>query len=626
MRRFAQLFDELDGTTSTLAKVELLVGYLQQADAADAAWAVYFLCGGRPARAVTTTRLRELACRVSGLTPWLFEACYERVGDLAETIALVVGQTSDAIRVVPGAAPGDAVSESPGLAQWVEQRILGLHALDAASQDRHIESSWKALDTRGRFLFIKLIAGGFRVGVSRLLVQRAVAQASGWEAGWIAQRMMGWTDKRFRPTASDYAQLVSPIDPALSQQELPGQPYPFFLAHTWESRPSTSHEDTLGEIGQWMVEWKYDGIRAQVVRRQGQCWIWTRGEELVTQRFPEVAQAAQGWPDGTVIDGELLAWAPASQRPLPFVQLQQRITRNKLSAKLLQQTPVCLVAYDLLEDGGVDCRQLPQEERRRRLEQQANRWGLRVADVLIADSWQTCGHWREQARDRGVEGLMLKHRRTPYGVGRRKTEHIAPGGWLKWKVDPHTVDAVLLYAQVGHGKRAGLYTDYTFALWNRPPADPQEAQAVAQAIEQRRPPAAGALQLVTLAKAYSGLTQEEIVQLDRIIRKTTVEKFGPVRSVKPQLVFELGFEAMQPSARHRSGWAVRFPRILRWRHDKLLHEADSVSALQTRVWALTEPSSTPAPTGDLSEGRMLSPQGETFERTGRAEPRPTRQR
>lgn len=580
MRRFAQLFDDLDGTTSTGAKVQLLARYLQHAQAADAAWAVYFLSGGRPQRVVPIARLRELACKVSGLAPWLFEACYERVGDLAETIAHVVEGSQRLSGDDAAPAILDPLAEHESLAMWVEQRILSLRTLDPDAQDRLIETSWKALDIRGRFLFIKLVAGGFRVGVSRLLVQRAVAQASGLEAGLIAQRMMGWTDKRFQPTAQDYAQLVAQVDQSPSSQRLQGHPYPFFLAHAWDLVPPSRHEDSLGDIEQWMVEWKYDGIRAQVVRRGGQCWIWTRGEELVTDRFPEVAAAAAGWPDGTVLDGELLAWPTDSNRPLPFQLLQQRITRHKLTPKILHQVPVCFVAYDLLEDEGVDWRSHPQRHRRHRLEHVAQAWGLRIADRLITPSWQACTDLRSQARDRGVEGLILKHSQSPYGVGRRKTEGMSYAGWIKWKVDPYTVDAVLLYAQAGHGKRAGLYTDYTFAVWNRPPSHPQEAQDVAEAIAQRKPPVAGALQLVSLAKAYSGLTQEEIVRLDRIIKQTTVEKFGPVRSVKPQLVFELGFEAIQPSARHRSGWAVRFPRILRWRHDKLLHEADSIGTLQ----------------------------------------------
>ena len=581
MRRFAQLFDDLDGTTSTTAKVQLLVDYFRHAQAADAAWAVYFLCGGRPQRLVTTRRLRELACRVSGMAPWLFEACYERVGDLAETIALVVWPAhADPLKTEPHGSDG-GMEDNEGLAQWVEQRILGLRLLDPELQDRRIETAWKALDVRGRFLFIKLIAGGFRVGVSRLLVQRAVAQVSGLESGLIAQRLMGWTDKRFQPTAQHYADLMAPVGSASSPHDLGSQPYPFFLAHPWELQTPDGHEGALGEVGQWMVEWKYDGIRAQVIRRQGQCWIWTRGEELVTPRFPEVSQAAAGWPDGTVLDGELLAWPDGSDRPLPFQQLQQRITRQRLTPKILQQIPVCFVAYDLLEEEGVDCRGLPQQQRRSRLESLADARGIRVADQLIASSWQACSQWRTQARNRGVEGLMLKHRQSPYGIGRRKEQGAGLAGWLKWKLEPYTVDAVLMYAQAGHGKRAGLYTDYTFAVWSRPPADLQEAQEVAEAIARRQPPVAGALQLVSLAKAYSGLTQAEITRLDKIIRQTTVEKFGPVRSVKPQLVFELGFEAMQRSARHRSGWALRFPRILRWRHDKLLHEADSILTLHS---------------------------------------------
>jgi DNA ligase-1 len=327
----------------------------------------------------------------------------------------------------------------------------------------------------------------------------------------------------------------------------------------------------------WIVEWKYDGIRAQVVRRAGQCWIWSRGEELVTERFPEVVALAQALPDGTVVDGEILAWQDG--RPAPFALLQQRLNRKTLPRKLLQEAPVTLLAYDLLEEGGRDLRSEPLLLRRERLEGLSARTGLPVSPLLEEASWESLAAQRAASRERGVEGLMLKQRGAPYGAGRTKSE----GLWWKWKIEPLTVDGVLVYAQRGHGRRASVYTDYTFAVWSRVPAGAAEAEAVADAIARRAP--AGELQLVPFTKAYSGLTDAEFAEVDRIIRATTVEKFGPVRSVRPALVFELGFEGIARSPRHKSGIALRFPRMLRLRPDKPLHEADTLATLQALLRA-----------------------------------------
>jgi DNA ligase-1 len=427
--------------------------------------------------------------------------------------------------------------------------------------------------------------------VSKLLVQRALAHVAGIEAHWVAQRMMGWTQSRLLPSAQRYRQLIAPagsssvstgdagVDQAGAHGDV-GQPYPFFLAHAWQG-----DLERLGSVGAWQVEWKYDGIRAQLVRRGGQTWIWSRGEELVTERFPEVVSACAGMPDGTVVDGELLCWKAGQERPEPFQRLQQRISRKSLTRKVLQDVPVVFMAYDLLEWQGVDLRAQPQSQRRSVLQQVVQPLGLRISPLVQANDWPAMAIQRQQARERGVEGLMLKHRDSAYGAGRRQVA-LSEGqgaGWWKWKVDPYTVDAVLIYAQAGHGRRASLYTDYTFAVWNRPPLDAQEAASVVRAIERREPAQPGALQLVPIAKAYSGLSQSEIDRVDREIRKHTLEKFGPVRSVKPTLVFELGFEGLNLSPRHKSGIAVRFPRILRIRDDKPLHEADHLEGVKALV-------------------------------------------
>jgi len=561
MKRFSQLFNELDASTATNAKVDALVRYFAEAPAADAAWAVYFLSGGKPRQVVPTGVLVALAQRQAGIAPWLFDECYQAVGDLAETIA----------HVLPLATETSAL----GLADWVEQRLLPLRGAPLEAQAERIAAWWRELDATGRFLLTKLIGGGFRVGVSKLLVQRALATHAGIDAKLVAQRMMGYTDKSARPDAGAYRALIA--RDASEAATGSGQPYPFFLAHAIDVA-ADEFEARLGPPGDWLIEWKYDGIRAQVVRRAGQIWVWSRGEELVTERFPEVVALAGRWPDGTVLDGEILVWKDGV--PAPFNLLQQRIGRKTLTKKVLADAPVTFIAYDLVEWAGEDWRSRPQRERRAALDALAAQApGLMVSPLVAGGSWPELAALREQSRERGVEGFMLKHHAAHYGSGRRKQEGLAEGTWWKWKIAPLSVDAVLIYAQAGHGRRASVYTDYTFAVWSRPPLDAAEAQAVVDAIARREPAQAGSLQLVPFAKAYSGLTDEEFREVDRIIRATTLEKFGPVRSVKPTLVFELGFEGINPSPRHKSGIAVRFPRMLRIRHDKPLHEADTLESL-----------------------------------------------
>ena len=565
MRRFAALYAELDATTATSAKVDALKRYFAIAEPADAAWAVYFLSGGKPRQVVPTGVLRALACARAGIDDWLFDECYQAVGDLAETIAHVL--------------PPPAARSDHGLAVWVEQRLLPLRDEPPDTQAARIAAYWDELDAGERFLLTKLIGGGFRVGVSKLLVQRALAESAGLDAKVVAQRMMGYTDKTARPDAAGYARLVShDAEPGRDA----GQPYPFFLAHPVDVAID-DFDASLGPPGDWLVEWKYDGIRAQVVRRAGQVWIWSRGEELVTDRFPEVTALAQAWPDGTVLDGEILVWRFGAEQPAPFNLLQQRIGRKNLTKKILADAPVTFMAYDLLEQGGVDVRDQPQHVRRDALQAlAASSTHLRLSPLLHG-TWPELAALREQSRGRGVEGFMLKHREAVYGSGRRKQAGASPGArslaWWKWKVDPLSADAVLIYAQAGHGRRASVYTDYTFAVWNRTPRDAAEAQAVVDAIAARQPARPDGLQLVAFAKAYGGLTDAEFTAVDRVIRQTTLEKFGPVRSVRPTMVFELGFEGINLSTRHKSGIAVRFPRMLRIRDEKPLHEADTLDTL-----------------------------------------------
>jgi DNA ligase-1 len=560
MRRFARLYAELDASTSTDAKVASLVRYLADAPAEDAAWGVYFLAGGKPRQAVPTALLRATAVRLAGVPEWLFEESYQAAGDLAETIALVL--------------PPPARQSDWGLAHWITERLLPLRGAPPEQQAAALAEWFDELPSDERFLLVKLIGGGFRVGVSKLLVQRALALHGGLDAKLVAQRMMGWTDARTPPSAARLRVLLAKeAQPVLDA----GQPYPFFLAHQLQALP-----EALGSPADWLAEWKYDGIRAQLVRRAGQVWIWSRGEELVTERFPEVVAKAQALPDGTVLDGELVVWK--DHAPAPFQLLQQRIGRKTLTKKVLAEAPVDFIAYDLLELGRQDLRAMPQWQRRERLEALLASGAFRISPIVSGQSWSDLAGQRAGSRQRGVEGLMLKHREAGYGSGRTKAE----GVWWKWKIDPMTVDGVLIYAQAGHGRRASVYTDYTFAVWNRAPRDAAEAQAVVEAIARREPAQPQALQLVAFTKAYSGLTDEEFRGVDARIRATTLEKFGPVRSVKPTLVFELGFEGIQRSPRHKSGIALRFPRMLRIRDDKPLHEADTLQTLQALLDAANQ--------------------------------------
>lgn len=545
MKRFAQLYADLDASTSVRRKTDAMAAYFSVAPAQDSAWTVYFLAGGRPGRPVASAVLRQTLIDVTGLPTWLFEESYQAVGDLAETMA----------HLLPPATSVDDL----GLAQWMLDRILPVRGQTPEQQGLKVRQWWAQTDPTTRFVLNKLLTGAMRVGVSRLLVVRALAQAFDQDPKQVSQRIMGYTDKKHQPDAAAFERLVSePADNDINRaNERAAQPYPFFLAH-----PLQQSVQTLGESHQWLAEWKWDGIRGQMIRRLDQTWVWSRGEELIGDRFPELTTLEPALPNGTVLDGELLCWDHDFERAMPFAILQQRIGRKNLTAKILAEAPVIFMAYDVLEESGNDIRLLAQDERRVRLEQlcrDAKQPGLKLSPLLSVASWPGLAAERAQARKLGVEGLMLKRRDTAYGVGRTKSA--MAGQWWKWKLDPMTVDCVLIYAQRGHGRRASLYTDYTFAVWDGPADLPER-------------------QLVPFAKAYSGLTDKEIAQVDAVIKKTTREKFGPVRSVEPTLVFELGFEAIAASKRHKSGFAVRFPRILRERPDKLISQADTLDSLR----------------------------------------------
>lgn len=532
MKEFADLIRRLDSTNKTNLKVSALTEFFQSAEDADKVWAIAILSHRRPPRPVNTTLLRNWASEIADIPLWLFEESYHIVGDLAETIALVV--------------PSEESGTDRTLATYLED-MRWLRSAEEEEKRTYLETQWSRMDYYERFVFTKLITGSFRIGVSQKLMTRALAQATEQEEDVLAYKLMGDWD----PSTTSFSALV------LEEQEGArlSRPYPFYLAYALEDDVKE-----LGDVSEWAAEHKWDGIRSQVILREGQLFVWTRGEELVTDRYPEFEAFIGKIPDGTVIDGEILPFKDGEIGD--FNMLQTRIGRKRITKALLEKVPVILRAYDVLEWEGEDMREKPYIERRQLLHQlledtKDGEIPLQLSAIIEADSWEALAKERERSREVRSEGLMLKHRHSPYRVGRKK------GDWWKWKVDPLTIDAVLTYAMRGHGRRSNLFTDYTFALW-----------------DSSKP---GERELVTFAKAYSGLTDKEFRSLDAWIKKNTLQRFGPVRSVEPVHVFEIAFEGVALSSRHKSGVATRFPRILRWRKDKSIEDADDLETLKKMI-------------------------------------------
>jgi DNA ligase-1 len=554
MRRFAALYSALDASGGSNARVAALVAFFAGSEPADAAWALHVLLGKQGKRLITGRRLRQICLEGSPLPDWLFDDCYAHVGDSAETIALLWQQVAPAgspAEATTTTAPAEPVPANQPLHSWMEQLLPAAAALEGEAQAEAVRRLWQGLSPAELLVANKLLTGGLRVGVGQGLVLRALAQLSGLEEALLQHRLMGG----FRPSAQAYQALLAA---AGLEEVVPSRPYPFFLASPLEEPPCEP-------ASAWLAEWKFDGIRGQLIRRAGQSFLWSRGEELINAAFPELTAAAAALPDGTVLDGEILVWPPGAGQPAPFAQLQRRLGRRAPGRKLLAECPAAFVAYDLLEQGGDDWRHMPLSQRRAALEEllrslpeatPSSAAGLlRLSPRLSLEQWEQLEPLRQQASAAAAEGLMLKSLASPYLAGRKR------GHWWKHKREPYTLDAVLLYAQAGSGRRANLFTDYTFGLWDRSPGDSGEAA-----------------QLVSFAKAYSGLDDGEITALDRWIRSHTTERFGPVRAVQPLQVFELAFEGLQRSSRHKSGIAVRFPRIARWRHDKPASEADTLAS------------------------------------------------
>jgi len=567
MQAFAELIERIDRSRGTRLKLTHLSEHFSRSSPADAAWALQVLLGGSRRRLITGRRLRQICLEGSPLPDWLFDDCYSQVGDSAETIALLWQQFAPTQQEEP-------LSRRP-LQEWMEELLPAAAALRDQPQAEAVRRLWAGLSPQELLVANKLLTGGLRIGVARGLVVKALAQCSGLEEAVLQHRLMGG----FSPTPEAWLALL-----ADAEQEAvpPSRPYPFCLASPLE--PGMELADGAQA---WLAEWKWDGIRGQLIRRQGETFLWSRGEDLLNQAFPDLIASAGALPDGTVLDGEVVVWEPGSLQPASFGTLQRRLGRREPSRKLQGECPAAFVAYDLLEQGGADLRQLPLQQRRAALSalipsqlatadgQAATR--LRLSPALELSQWEELEPLRQQARNAGAEGLMLKALASTYQSGRRR------GSWWKHKLDPYSLDAVLLYAQAGSGRRANLFTDYTFGLWE------------SAARSDDSPPG----RLVSFAKAYSGLDDAEITALDRWIRSHTTERFGPVRAVEPLQVFELAFEGLQRSSRHKSGIAVRFPRISRWRRDKPAQEAatmleEKVGEMRTgiereaRAWLIIE--------------------------------------
>lgn len=533
MRNFAELIRTLDSTNKTSLKVAALTEYFKIAQEKDKVWAIAILSHRRPKRPVNTTLLRNWASELANIPLWLFEESYHIVGDLAETIALVI--------------PVFESQSEKTLTQFLEE-MIELKIKTDEDKKKYLFENWKALNYYERFVFCKLITGSFRIGVSQKLMTRALSKATDIDEDILAYKLMGNWD----PQKISFTQLILEEN----KEDYLSKPYPFYLAYAVENEV-----ETLGDVKDWTAEHKWDGIRSQVIIRNDQLFVWSRGEELVTDKYPEFEAFVNAIPNGTVLDGEIL---PYFENAIgTFNDLQTRIGRKTVSKALLKKTPVILKTYDILEWKGKDIRDFPYVERRKILEKLfyevtkeaiAEEFPLHLSETISFQNWDEVVKERARAREERSEGLMLKRLNSPYLVGRKK------GDWWKWKVAPLTIDAVLTYAMRGHGRRTNLFTDYTFGLWD----------------EEKK-------ELVTFAKAYSGLTDAEFRKVDAWIKKNTLERFGPVRSVVPHHVFEIAFEGIAKSSRHKSGVATRFPRILRWRQDKKIEDANTLEDLKGLV-------------------------------------------
>ncbi|MFT3936280.1 MAG: ATP-dependent DNA ligase [Chitinophagaceae bacterium] len=523
MQLFTTLVNVLGTSTKTTDKLNALSDYFLQADDKDKVWVIAIFSGRRPKRTINASLLQQYCIEINNLPQWLFEESYHTVGDLAETIALLL--------------PEKRILQDAHNLSWYIEKLISLQQEDDALRKQFITESWLQMDKEERFVFNKLLTGGFRIGVSQKTMVNALSKTVKLEANIIAHRISG----NWNPVTTSFSQLLSEESVSMDFSK----PYPFYLAYALEDEP-----ETLGNPQEWQVEWKWDGIRGQMIKRNDELFVWSRGEELMTDKFPEYHALKDLLPNGIVLDGEIIP--SIEKKPLPFALLQTRIGRKNVTKKQLNETPITFFAYDLLEYNGVDYRDQSLDTRRAVLEQivsSINHPGLIISPVVAFDNWRQLAALRATSREMGAEGLMLKRKNAIYQSGRKR------GDWWKWKIDPLVIDCVMIYAQKGHGRRSNLYTDYTFAVKDGD-------------------------KLVSFTKAYSGLTDKEFAEVDNFVKRNSLEKFGPVRTVKPELVFEIAFEGIAASARHKSGVALRFPRINRWRKDKKPDEINTLQDLQ----------------------------------------------
>ncbi|PVD51089.1 ATP-dependent DNA ligase [Terrimonas sp.] len=523
MKAFSELIVKLGSSTKTSEKLEALSHYFATANDADKVWVIALFSGRRPKRIISSSFLQLWCLEITNIPAWLFEECYHTVGDLAETIALLLPEPNGQLSNV-------------GLSFIIAQ-LSSFEKLDENAKKDFIVSTWMQMDKDERFVFNKLLTGNFRIGVSQKMIVNALAKTVNLESNIIAHRISGNWD----PFTTSFNDLLSDQLSAIDYSK----PYPFYLAYALDGDVSD-----IGKEEDWQAEWKWDGIRGQLIKRNEEIFVWSRGEELMTEKFPEYDALRSLLPEGLVLDGEIIP--SVDKKPLPFALLQTRIGRKNVTRKNLQEAPIAFFAYDVLEYNGVDYRDQPLDQRRIVLEDvvaSVDHPVLLTSPVIHFSTWEQLSHIRDGSRDMGAEGIMLKRRSSTYQVGRKV------GDWWKWKIDPLVIDAVMVYAQKGHGRRSNLYTDYTFAVKDGD-------------------------KLVTFTKAYSGLTDKEFAQVDAFVKRNSLEKFGPVRTVKPELVFEIAFEGIAASSRHKSGVALRFPRINRWRQDKKPDEINTLSDLK----------------------------------------------
>ena len=531
---------KLATTTKTNAKLEAIRAYFSEANSEDKIWVIALFTGRRPKRSVNSALLRNSCMQAASIDPWLFEECYHTVGDLAETISLLIPEnnidTKDVVEY--------SLSHYMNLLRNIGKEDDDVKAL-------FVTEAWAQMNRSEIFVFNKLMTGGFRIGVSQKVMVNAIAKTTDVSPSIIAHRIMG----DWNPATISFDEVMSTEHSATDNSK----PYPFYLAYAIENEVNE-----LGNENEWQAEWKWDGIRGQIIKRNGELFVWSRGEELMTDKFPEYKILQDLLPNGTAIDGEIISLATPPEEgnfaPLPFSALQTRIGRKNITAKQLKEAPVGFIAYDIVEENGEDIRTVSMEERRKKLEEIISKINvpfLHLSPIIEFKKWEELTEIRKQSRDKGSEGIMLKRKNSEYKDGRKR------GDWWKWKIDPLTIDAVMIYAQKGSGRRSNLYTDYTFAVKDGD-------------------------NLVTFAKAYSGLTDKEFAQVDNFVKRNSIEKFGPVRTVKPELIFELAFEGIAESKRHKSGVALRFPRMSRWRKDKKLEDINTLDDLKMMLKVFNE--------------------------------------